>query len=121
MVVLADSSIWIDHFRDPQDLLWQMIGRGELWTHPHVICELALGSVPDRKRFIAFLVSLPRFGEFDQMALIDYVQSSELHGKGVGMVDASLLMSCAENNAKLWTRDKRLLEQAARLNLDYAA
>ncbi len=96
-----------------------MIGRGDLWTHPHVICELALGSVPDRKKFVSFLVSLPRFDQCNAMELIDYIQSRELHGKGVGMVDASLLICCDKNGAKLWTRDKRLLEQATLLDLDY--
>lgn len=119
MVTLADSSIWIDHFRKPKELLPQLIGRGQLFIHPYVICELALGSVPDRSNLITYLQSLPSFGLSDPLALLDFVHENDLHGKGVGMVDANLLKCCTEGEAQLWTTDKRLFTQAERLGVGY--
>jgi predicted nucleic acid-binding protein len=119
MVILADSSVWIDHFRKPKDLLPQLIGRGELFIHPYVICELALGSVPDRSTLIAYLQSLPKVDLSDPHVLLEFVQSLELHGKGVGMIDATLLKNCVDGEALLWTTDKRLFAQAERLGVAY--
>lgn len=118
-MIVADSSVWIDHFRNPQAQLPRLIDYGELWMHPYVICELALGSVPDRARFVTFLQSLPCFEPADDSALLQFVNDYELHGKGVGLVDAELLRSCAEAKGHLWSHDKRLLAQAARLGLAY--
>jgi predicted nucleic acid-binding protein len=119
MVILADSSVWIHHFRKPQELLPQLIGRGELYIHPYVVCELALGSVPDRPKLISFLQSLPSFGQSEPSGLLLFVQKQELHGKGVGMIDAALLQCCAQSEALLWTIDKRLFAQADRLGIAY--
>jgi predicted nucleic acid-binding protein len=119
MVILADSSVWIDHFRKPEELLPQLIGQGMLYIHPFVICELALGSVPDRGRLIAYLQSLPSFEQSEPPDLLEFVHLHELHGKGVGMIDANLLKCCAESDASLWTTDKRLFAQAERLGVAY--
>ena len=46
VMVLADTSIWIDHFRRSDLRLAQFLDRGDIAMHPFVIGELLLGHVP---------------------------------------------------------------------------
>jgi predicted nucleic acid-binding protein len=50
---------------------------------------------------------------------IDYfIETHALFGLGIGLIDAHLLASSQlSGNTKLWTRDKRLLAVAVRLDL----
>lgn len=116
MKVLADSSIWINHFRKADENLLELLADGDLAMHQFVLSELALGSVPDRQRLIQHLRSLPILGapETDLLAFID---EHGLHGTGIGYVDAVLLQSCTEHKAAFWTADKRLALQAKRIGL----
>lgn len=118
-MVIADTSVWIEHFRSPQAPLIRLISEGQLGIHPYVVGELALGSVPDRANLLTVLQSLPRRSESGVEALLAFVDAHELRSKGIGYVDAHLLMTCAGNDDWLWTFDKRLLAQAERLNLAY--
>jgi predicted nucleic acid-binding protein len=48
------------------------------------------------------------------------VDAHELHGLGVGYVDAQLLAATLlSEDASLWTRDRRLRAAAQRLNVAY--
>ena len=49
------------------------------------------------------------------------IEARELHGTGIGYVDAHLLAATfLDSDGKLWTRDKRLQAQAERLGVAYA-
>lgn len=56
-MILADTSIWIDHFRHVDAELRRIIEGDLLLCHPAVIGELALGSLRDRGSVIAFLAA----------------------------------------------------------------
>ena len=56
-MILADTSIWIDHFRHVDTELRRTIEDDGLLCHPAVIGELALGSLRDRGSVIAFLAA----------------------------------------------------------------
>jgi predicted nucleic acid-binding protein len=47
MLFLADTSIWIDHFRHTNAKLGNLLGRRNILLHPFVLGELALGHVPN--------------------------------------------------------------------------
>lgn len=120
-MILADSSVWIDHLRSADRDLERVIGEGELLVHPFVIAELALGSIPNRAPFFEALGKLERAATLDDEGLLRFVEDHELFATGLSMVDAHLLASAAITpNIKLWTRDKRLNAQARRLGLDYS-
>ena len=59
-VILADTSIWIDHFRHSDAELRRIIEEDMLLCHPFVIGELALGSLRDRATVLAFLAAQQR-------------------------------------------------------------
>ena len=48
-LVLADTSIWVDHFRKSNAGLRTLIELDALATHPFVIGELACGSLRNRE------------------------------------------------------------------------
>lgn len=56
-MILADTSIWIDHFRHADGELRRIIEDDLLLCHPAVIGELALGSLRDRSNVLAVLAA----------------------------------------------------------------
>jgi predicted nucleic acid-binding protein len=121
-VIVIDSSVWIDHLRRTNPELVQLIVDGIARQHPAVIGELALGSVPQRERFIKSLEQLPRIEVVTDSDLLDIVSRHGLHGTGIGYVDAHLIASIlVTEGARLWTSDKRLAAQAERLGCAYNA
>lgn len=93
---------------------------GRVLQHPFVTAEIALGSLKDRRSFVAMLAELPQASPVSDDGLIEYVDQAELHGTGIGMVDAHLLACAAQGEGiRLWTRDKRLQQHAERLGLAY--
>ena len=59
-MILADTSIWIDHFRCRNKVLRKHLNQGQVVIHPFVIAELALGSLQDQTRTLALLDLLPQ-------------------------------------------------------------
>jgi predicted nucleic acid-binding protein len=55
-VILADTSIWVDHFRRGDPELSRLLGLAEVLMHPFVLGELWLGNAPGSPQ----LVSLER-------------------------------------------------------------
>jgi predicted nucleic acid-binding protein len=117
-VILVDTSIWIDHLRSGEIQLAGLLVDGKVLGHPWVVGELALGHLSGRNEVLGLLHNLPQAlvaTEVEVMTLIDHHQ---LFGLGIGYVDAHLLASTRLSSARLWTRDTRLRETAARLELD---
>lgn len=108
-MILADTSVWIDHFRSPEPVLMQLVQASELLMHPFVLGELAMGSLADRKlrlRLWAMMPKLPAVPLEDVLAL---VEGRRLYSRGIGYVDAGLLASSLVlRGTSLWTRDHRL-------------
>lgn len=118
-MLIADTSIWIDHFRKPDLLLAEALEAGSLQMHELVIAELALGSVPDRENLLADLAFLPKLAAVAPTELIAFVTGQHLYASGIGYVDAQLLLATRDSGSRLWTRDKRLAAQAERLGLAF--
>lgn len=108
-MILADTSIWIDHFRHVDTELQHIIEDDRLLCHPAIIGELALGSLRDRANVMAFLTvqrSAVVATHEEVLAMIDH---HGIFSMGIGYTDAHLLASVLlDQRASLWTRDKRL-------------
>ena len=87
-MILADTSIWIDHFRSGNKELHQALNRGQIVTHPCIIAELALGSL--RRKTLAMLDLLPLVREARMSELRLMLEVRRLHGVGIGLTDAHL-------------------------------
>ena len=119
MKLLADTSIWIDHFRRKDARLEEFLDRGDVVMHPFVVGELLLGHVPRIAEMIEDLKSLPRANVASADEVLEFIARRKLPGTGIGYVEAHLLAAAALTpEAAVWTRDKRLLAAAKSLALD---
>lgn len=108
-MILADTSIWIDHFRHSDAELRRVIEEDMLLCHPFVIGELALGSLRDRTTVLAFLAAQRQAAVATHDEIMIMIDRHGLFSMGIGYTDAHLLASVLLNRGSaLWTRDKRL-------------
>lgn len=118
MKVLADTSIWVDHFRRADARLIGLLDRGDIVTHPFVVGELLLGGVPKTSGMLDDLNTLPKATIASNDEVLDFIVKRKLSGLGIGYVDAHLLASTMLTvEASMWTHDKRLLSAAQSLKL----
>ena len=117
-MVLVDTSVWVDHLRDNEPLLASLLIHNSVLSHPFVRGELALGNLRQREMILAALDNLPQAPLVFDDEVNFFIEAHSLFGLGIGLVDAHLLASTQLlGNTRLWTRDKRLLAVAIRLNL----
>lgn len=116
-MILVDASIWIAHLRRADARLSDFLGRGLAASHPHVIGELALGSIPRRRDFLASLAKLPQPPVASHEEVLVLIEAESLSGRGIGYTDAHLLASAKLGAAQLWTADRRLRAVAEELGL----
>ena len=119
MSVLIDTSVWIDHFRNRNDVLVDLIELDLALAHPMVIVEIACGTPPTPR--IQTLNSMSLLQPCNQAGLsevMEFIEREGLYGLGCGLVDMSLLASTLITpGAELWTLDKRLDELAERFGV----
>lgn len=116
-MILADTSVWIDHLRRAIPELVAALEREEVVVHPIVIGELACGQLRDRGEVLALLAELPAAMAATDAEALHLIEEHRLMGRGIGYGDVHLLASAILSGARLWTRDKRLQVVAARLNV----
>ena len=116
-MVLADTSVWIAHFRQRQPVLVSLLCEGLVLAHPFVNGELACGNLGKRESILADLAALPAATRASDAEVMHLVESRKLWGRGLGWVDAHLLASALLSHCQLWTMDKRLGATAAELGL----
>jgi predicted nucleic acid-binding protein len=119
-MILADTSIWIDHFRKRDAALYRQLLQNNISIHPFIVAELALGSLPDRHKTLADLELLPqiRVAHIDEIR--GMIESRSLFRQGLGFVDAHLIASTLITpGTVLWSRDKRLRATAQAMGIGY--
>jgi predicted nucleic acid-binding protein len=117
-LILADTSIWIDHFRSGNSELRRQLEFGRIVVHPFIIAELALGSLRDRARTLAFLDLLPQVRTAHPGEVRIAIESHRLYSLGIGLTNAHLIASVLiDAPTLLWTRDKRLRKAAEGLGI----
>lgn len=116
-MVLVDTSIWIDHFRNRVTLLEDLLNSGEVATHPFIVGELACGNMKNRSEILKLLSALPTLMTVTHEEVLHFVKAQALHGKEIGWVDVHLLASSLLNGVPLWSRDKRLNALAKALGI----
>lgn len=115
-MILADTSVWVDHLRRGDPGLIALLERSTVVMHPFVVGEIACGSLRDRNVLLELLQDLPAAEVATDDEVIQFIERHALHGKGIGYVDAHLLASVAlTGGARLWTRDQTLRRCAAAL------
>jgi predicted nucleic acid-binding protein len=116
-VILADTSVWVDHLSRANVRMAALLEEGDIAGHPFVIGELALGHLRQRREILALLASLPQATLADHEEVQRFVERRELAGSGLGWVDVHLLAAAALDRSGLWTLDRRLAAVASSLGL----
>lgn len=119
-MILVDSSIWIDHLNHGEPALKIILDRDGAAIHPFVIGEVALGSLRHRERVLETLLELPKAPAAFDDEVLAFIERHQLHGTGIGYVDAHLLTATRlTSGMSLWSRDRRLMAAATRLGIAY--
>ena len=109
-MVLVDTSVWVQHFRQNTPYLGNLLSNDLVLCHPYVLLEIACGSPPSpRQQTLAYLDKLQKIKTATTTEVLNFIESHDLYESGCGAVDISLLASVLITpNAKLWTLDKKL-------------
>ena len=116
-MILVDTSVWINHFREGNRRLHDLLLEGEVACHPFVIGELACGNLKNRTEILELLQSLPQTRNVSLEEVLALIDGRDLQGKGIGLIDIHLLASALVSQTRFWTEDKRLKEIALKLKL----
>ena len=117
-MILADTSVWVDHLRFGDKDMRELLNRGQIVIHPFVVAELALGSIKDRAKTLALLDLLPqaRIAQLNELRLA--IEARRLYSAGIGFTDAHLIASVLiDSPTLLWARDKKLRKVAENLGI----
>ena len=119
MNILADTSVWVDHFKGSSGSLAELLKEGTVVIHPVVIGELATGNLRKRDETLRDLLALPRISPATFEECLAFIAHRRLYGRGIGWSDVQLLASAQLSGALLWTGDKRLNAVARHLHLSF--
>jgi predicted nucleic acid-binding protein len=121
MSVIIDTSVWVDHFRNRNDVLVSLLQADQALAHQMVLVELACGTPPSpRTRTLGQIGLLRSCNQASLDEVMHLVESEKLYDLGCGLVDISLLGSALITpGATLWTLDKRLADLAERLGVAF--
>jgi predicted nucleic acid-binding protein len=116
-MILADTSVWITHFRHGEPKLAERLSKGVVLMHPWISGELACGNLKSRKAVLSDLDALPSAQVGSDAEALALLENRKLWGRGLGWIDIHLLVSALLSTCQLWTFDKRLAEAALDLGL----
>jgi len=119
-MVLVDTSVWVDHFRNANALLVSLLNQGLVAVHPFVSGELACGNLSKRRKVLSLLQALPQAEKVSDDEILFYIEKNSLSGKGLGLIDVHLLASAQLGDHLFWTKDRRLHETAKKMHLAYS-
>lgn len=114
MNVLIDTSIWVDHFKNRNHGLIELLETDRALTRPMILAELSCGTPPQpRSQMLNDIGLLQMTNQASLDEVMNFIESEKLYGPGCGIVDIVLLASTLITpSTKLWTLDKRLSDLA---------
>lgn len=120
-LVLADTSIWVAHFRQANPVLQSLVTTDHILCHPLIVIELACGTPPaPRERTLGDLRRLQQGVIATSAEILALIEDKRCYNTGCGAIDMALLASTLlTHNASLWTMNKNLAALAAALGVDF--
>ncbi|MGA2552443.1 MAG: PIN domain-containing protein [Burkholderiaceae bacterium] len=118
-LVLADTSVWVAHFRKSNQALRTLLSADQVLYHPMVLIEIACGTPPaPRERTLSDLRQLRSATVASTDETLALIEREQLQDSGCGAIDLLLLGSVLlTSDAVLWTLDKNLRTLAARFHI----
>ena len=117
-MLLADTSVWIGHFRGQEPEFRTILSDGNVLMHPFVLGELACGNLNRRDSILGYLSLLPSAVLARHDEVMRLIEVWKLHGRGIGWTDAHLIASALLSRCILWTLDERLKIAARHTGVD---
>lgn len=119
-MILADTSVWVQHFRKGLPDFGEALQLGHITTHEVVLGELACGNFSQRLRTLTLLDELPRAASVTYAEARHFIEEHRLHGKGLGWNDVLILAAARLRGIPVWTLDRPLHAAAQKLKLAHA-
>ena len=117
-MILVDTSVWVDHLRERDETLAELLDQALVLTHPFVVGELALGDLRQRAVVLDSLSNLAQAPVATDPEVLHFIEQNRLFGSGIGYIDAHLLAAVQLHaGTSLWTNDRRLRGVAERLGM----
>ena len=116
-MILIDSSIWIDHLRKEEPAVSALLRVGQIYLHPFVLGEVALGNFKNRKKVLSDISRLPQVKVANDFEVLTTIERFKIYGSGLGYVDCHLLASALMSGKIIWSRDKRMVQVARQLGV----
>jgi predicted nucleic acid-binding protein len=118
-LVLADTSVWVAHFRRANPALQSLVAMDQVLCHPLIVLEIACGSPPaPRERTIGDFKKLRQAIVATTDEILALIERQQFHDSGCGAIDMALIASVLLTpDTSLWTLDKKLGALAARLGV----
>ena len=121
-MVLVDTSVWIRFFsnREPwAEQLSRLLSEDEVCSHELIFGELLIGDRGGRRKFLEAYEKILKVRPVPHREVVELVRYRDLHGRGVGWVDAHLLAASLAGRVKLWSADVALAELAGELGVEF--
>ena len=119
-MILVDTSVWIEHFRTGSLHLQTLLVNEQVFGHPLIAGELAVGNLVARHDPLKMIDGLETALVASNEEVRQFLELHSLFGRGVGFIDLHLLLSVRLTpDALLWTRDKRLHGMAKEMSVAY--
>ena len=117
-MILADTSIWVDHLRNRNTEMERRLSSGQIVMHPFIVAEIALGSLYNRRKRLDDMDALLEISVAQLHEVRHMIEAHALYSKGIGLTDAHLIASCLMTpGTQLWTRDAALKKVAKALGI----
>jgi len=121
-MIIADTSIWIEFFKKHQPCYSVILGLMEaqaVLALSFVFGELYQGALNTKEMTTLkhYYQNLPHIDEAN--IWLDaglYSNKNRLLAKGIGLIDAAIIIAALQNQAKIWTLDKKLIHVTPSLN-----
>lgn len=117
-MILADTSIWVDHLRSPNSEMQKLLLRGQIVMHSFIVAEIALGSLHNRRKILDDLDALLTVRVAQLHEVRHMIEAHSLYSQSIGLTDAHLIASCLMTpGTRLWTRDSAMEKAAKALGI----
>ncbi|AMK78539.1 MULTISPECIES: type II toxin-antitoxin system VapC family toxin [Methylomonas] len=120
-MILVDTSVWVNHFKDRNEDLVRLLLSDSVFIHPLIIAELACGTPPaPRTQTLNNLRQLKVCNQASLQEMEEFIEREALFGLDCELIDLQVLASVLITpGAKLWTLNKRLAKLAERFGVAY--
>ncbi len=122
-MILVDTCIWIEFLKAKEPVfskLKRLLEDGSVLAFEPIFAELLQGARDNRERKIImdYWENLPK-ADTEKILVRASLESSKNGwlSKGVGLIDAAIIIHCRDTKSSLWTVDRKLLSVADNKNL----